>query len=117
MARVDSDRMRFVSAHLLGSRYRLELLTALAEASDGRVNLGDLAAQNGVTASVYYPSLRSLSAIQLVGEAQRSHGDRRRWYQRSGSDQLWELLSRLAADLFSHCASPGGSAESSALTV
>jgi hypothetical protein len=101
------DRERSLSACVFGNRHRLELLVALSEAPDGRVNLGALADQHGVQASVYYPSIRSLQEIRLVKQADRVVGDRRRWYERCGSGQAWESLARVTAELRRHFAAVG----------
>ncbi|GAA4584817.1 hypothetical protein GCM10023194_25680 [Planotetraspora phitsanulokensis] len=94
--------VRAVSAHLFGNRYRLELLAAFAEAPEGRVNVGALAAAQGVEAAVYYPALRDLLALQMVDRVAELTRDRRRWYQRAGGDRIWEPMRELVAGLRGH---------------
>jgi hypothetical protein len=102
MRGVGLDDERSLSACLFGNRYRLELLAALAEAPDGRVNLGVLAEERGVSAAVYYPPMRDLLALRMVTRVEQVTRDRRRWYQRSGGDRLWESMARLIAGLQGH---------------
>jgi hypothetical protein len=82
----------------------LELLVALAQAPDGRVNPGALAAERGVQAAVYYGPLHDLLACRLVTRVEPVPGDRRRWIQRSGGDDLWSAVAQLAAGLNGHLA-------------
>lgn len=104
---------RWVSACFFGHQRKLELLEALADASDGRINLGEVARGRGVAPAVYYPPVRDLMALELVTQAARVPGDRRQWYQRSGGDQLWAAVGSLVRSLhalapaMSQPASPG----------
>jgi hypothetical protein len=100
---------RSLSACLFGNRHRLELLVALAEASDGRVNLGALAAERGVQAAVYYGPMRDLLAMRLAVRVELVPGDRRRWYRRAGGDRVWEAVAVFAAGLRGHLAAITGS--------
>jgi hypothetical protein len=90
---------RWVSACLFGHQHKLELLEALADAPDGRINLGDVARDRGVVPAVYYPPVRDLMALELLSQVARVPGDRRQWYQRSGGDQLWTAVSSLVRSL------------------
>lgn len=95
-------RERALSAGLFGNRYRWELLAALAQAPDGRVNLGRLAADNGVQAAVYYSTVRELISAGLLARLETASGDRRRWYGRSGAERAWRSLLELTAGLREH---------------
>lgn len=92
---------RWVSACFFGHQRKLELLEALADAPDGRINLGEVARDRGVAPSVYYPPVRDLMALELLSQVTRVPGDRRQWYQRSGSDQLWSAIGPLVRSLHS----------------
>jgi hypothetical protein len=93
---------RSFSERLFGSRYRLELLAAFAAAPDGRVNLGALAEGKGVKAAVYYPAIHDLLAMRLAVRIEQVARDRRRWYQRSGDDSLWEIFTSMIGGLQQH---------------
>ncbi|GAB2840877.1 hypothetical protein GCM10027176_50890 [Actinoallomurus bryophytorum] len=93
---------RSFSERLFGSRYRLELLAAFAAAPDGRVNLGVLAEGKGVRAAVYYPAIRDLLAMRLAVRIEQVTRDRRRWYERSGDDSLWESFAAVIGGLQQH---------------
>ncbi|QKW32675.1 MarR family transcriptional regulator [Actinomadura sp. NAK00032] len=97
-------RERALSACLFGNRYRWELLAALAHAPDGRVNLGLLAAENGVQAAVYYSTVRELVSAGLLTRLEAASGDRRRWYGRSGAERMWRSVGELTAGLHEHLA-------------
>jgi hypothetical protein len=96
------DDERSLSVCLFGNRYRLELLAALAAAPDGRVNLGALADDKGVRAAVYYPAMRDLLALRLAVRVEQVTRDRRRWYERSGGDDLWESIAGMITGLQGH---------------
>lgn len=93
---------RSFSERLFGSRYRLELLAAFAAAPDGRVNLGVLAEGKGVRAAVYYPAIHDLLAMRLAVRIEQVTRDRRRWYERSGDDSLWESFATVIGALQQH---------------
>jgi hypothetical protein len=90
---------RWASACLFGHQRKLELLEALVEAPDGRINLGEVARDHGVAAAVYYPPVRDLIALCLITQVARVPGDRRQWYQRCGSDQVWAAVGSLVHSL------------------
>jgi hypothetical protein len=94
-----SDGERWLSACLFGHQRKLELLSALAEAPDGRINLGALAHDRGAVAAEYYPPVRDLMAIRLVSQVPPITGERRRWYERSGSEQVWAAVAALTRSL------------------
>jgi hypothetical protein len=76
----------------------MELLIAMANAQDGRVNLSLLAAVQGVPASVYYGPVKDLIAAGLVQRLAPQPRDRHRWYGRiEGS--LWECVRCLGGEL------------------
>lgn len=83
---------------LFGNRHKLELLTALAHASDGRVNLSELAAEQQVAPSVYYPPIRDLLQAGLVEMLPRTLPDRRRWYRRV-EGKVWKSMRSFTAEL------------------
>jgi hypothetical protein len=56
------------------------------------VNLGLLAADNGVQAAVYYSTVRELVSARLLVRLETASGDRRRWYGRSGAKRIWVRL-------------------------
>jgi hypothetical protein len=87
-----------VSALLFGNRHKLELLTALANAEDGRVNLSLLATAQGVPASVYYGPIRTLIDAGLVQRLAPQPHDRHRWYGRTESP-LWACIRALVGEL------------------
>lgn len=87
-----SDGERALSAHLFGHRHKMELLSAFAEAPDGRINLSQVAEDRGVKASVYYPPVKDLIAARLVVRVEPVPKERRRWYERTGDDQVWLAL-------------------------
>jgi hypothetical protein len=99
MRNLRADGERWLSACLFGHRRKLELLAALAQAPDGRINLGALAQERGAAAAEYYPPVRDLMAIRLVAQSPPVTGDRRRWYERSGSEQVWAAVAALARSL------------------
>lgn len=104
---------RSLSACLFGHRHRAELLTALASAVEGRVNLGVLADERGVSAAVYYPPMRELVAAGLAEPVDVAGLARRRWYARRGDPALWEAwaaLSTLLAGHFQAQRGPAGTA-------
>jgi hypothetical protein len=105
---------RWVSACLFGHQHKLELLDALADAPDGRINLGAVAKRCGVPPAVYYPPVRDLMALELLSQVARVPGDRRQWYQRSGGDQLWAEVGSLVRSL--HLLAPATSQPASAST-
>jgi hypothetical protein len=107
VASTGSADERSLSACLFGNRYRWELLAALAEAPDGRVNLGQLAAENGVQAAVYYPTVRELISTGLLARLDAVSGDRRRWYRRVGAERAWRSMSELTVGLREHLRGPG----------
>ncbi|MCK2241838.1 MULTISPECIES: hypothetical protein [unclassified Crossiella] len=83
---------------LFGNRHKLELLAALARAGDNGVNLSDLAVQQGVAASVYYPPINDLLRAGLVDKLPQRLPDRRRWYRRA-EGSVWEPMGVLAEGL------------------
>jgi hypothetical protein len=87
-----------VSALLFGNRHKLELLTALANAEDGRVNLSLLATRQRVPASVYYGPIRDLIDAGLVQRITPVPGERRRWYGRTESS-FWACVQSLTGQL------------------
>jgi hypothetical protein len=99
MRHLQSDGERWLSACLFGHRRKLELLAALAQAPDGRINLSALAQERGAAPAEYYPPVRDLMAIRLVAQAPPATGDRRRWYERAGSEQVWAAVAALARSL------------------
>ncbi|MFF4989761.1 hypothetical protein ACFY19_21405 [Streptosporangium saharense] len=88
-----------VSALLMGNRHKLTVVTALAMAKDGRINLTELAVNHGVSASVYYMPTKDLMALGLVRQAEAVPGQRRRWYERCGDARVWKGLRALACAL------------------
>lgn len=87
-----------MSALLFGNRHKLELLAALANAQDGRVNLSLLATMQGVPASVYYGPIRDFINAGLVQRLTPTPRDRRRWYGRTDSS-FWGCVRSLAGEL------------------
>lgn len=86
---------------------------ALARAPEGRVNLGALAADHGVTAAVYYPPMRELVTAGLAEAVDAHYAGRRRWYQRRGDPALWEAWAVLGERLSEHFDAPQGAPMSS----
>lgn len=89
---------RRVSSLLFGNRHRLELLAALAESEDGRVNLSLLADEQGVPPSVYYGPIKDLMIAGVVTKLPQISRERRRWYERSG-DGFWDSVRQLLGHL------------------
>lgn len=83
---------------LFGNRHKLELIAALASAGDEGVNLSELAARQGVAASVYYAPMDDLLRAGLVEKLPRRLPDRRRWYRRT-EGSVWEPMRVLADGL------------------
>lgn len=93
-----------VSTLLMGNRHKLPVVAALAGASNGRINLGELASIHGVSPSVYYTPVKDLMALGLVRQVEAIAGQRRRWYERCGDAQVWEGLGMLTRALESFSA-------------
>lgn len=110
MRAVDLQDERSLLACLFGHRYRAELLAALARAPEGRVNLGSLALERGVSAAVYYPPMRELVAAGLVRAVDVSDLGRRRWYERQGDPALWTAWATLIDLLHGHFDAQRGAA-------
>lgn len=89
---------RRASLLLFGNRHKLELMSAFAQAEDGKINLSALAVEQGVSASVYYSPVNDLLRAGLVERLPRQLPERRRWYQRSDS-AVWPCVRALAAEL------------------
>jgi len=83
---------------LFGNRHKLELLAALASAGEDGVNLSELAAHQGVAASVYYAPINDLLRAGLVDKLPRRLPDRRRWYRRT-EGSVWGPMRELAEGL------------------
>jgi hypothetical protein len=110
---------RWLSACLFGHQHKLELLEALAGSADGRINLTGVATDRGVTPAVYYAPVRDLIGLGLVDRVERVPGDRRQWYQRCGSDQVWDAIGSLVHSLrdFAPATSQSGSPAASVSTT
>ncbi|GAB3817334.1 hypothetical protein [Micromonospora zhanjiangensis] len=110
---------RWLSACLFGHQHKLELLEALASSPDGRINLTEVARDRGVTPAVYYAPVRDLMGLELVDRVERVPGDRRQWYQRGGSDQVWAAIGSLVHSLreFAPATSQSGSPAASMSTT
>jgi hypothetical protein len=93
------DDVRGLSACVFGQRHKLELLAALATASEGKVNLSELATANAVRSSVYYPAVKDLISAGLLCQLSGAGQDARRWYQRRGSAALWASVEGLTDEL------------------
>ena len=94
------DELRGLSSVLFGSRYRLELVAALALVnSDEGVCLTRLAgSRGGLQASVYYPSARSLVAAGLARRVRLAGPERLVLYARR-QGPAWKGLRRMMEDL------------------
>ncbi|WP_144082847.1 MULTISPECIES: hypothetical protein [unclassified Micromonospora] len=90
---------RWLSACLFGNQHKLELLGALASAVDGRINLTEVARIHGVAPAVYYAPVKDLMGLGLLDRIARVPGDRRQWYQRCGSEQVWAAIGSLVHSL------------------
>lgn len=93
------ERLREASVRVFGNRYRAELMLALASADGRGVCLGDLALTRQVPASVYQAPMRALVEAGLARKLPPVTGERRRWYQRSDNEQLWQCLEGLLSCL------------------
>ena len=94
------DELRGLSSVMFGNRYRLELVAALALAkSTEGICLTLLAgSRGGLSASVYYPPVRSLVSAGLARRVRASGGERRVLYARR-QGPAWKGLRRLMEDL------------------
>ncbi|WP_181412105.1 ArsR family transcriptional regulator [Streptomyces griseorubiginosus] len=101
-----AEELRRLSAGVFGNRYRAELITALADAGDTGVCLGDLALARQVPASVYLPPAHTLITLGLVQRVPPVPGERRRFYRRCGSAQAWQSLAAAVTRLQEHQAPP-----------
>jgi hypothetical protein len=91
--------VRRFSAAMFGHRYRLELIAALGMAAVGQgvclTLLGDCC---GTSASVYYPPVRALQALEMVRSTGRVRGGRQVLYARTALP-AWTGLRRMVEDL------------------
>ncbi|WP_200825562.1 hypothetical protein [Kibdelosporangium aridum] len=96
-------RLRELSRAAFGQRYRLELMLAVADSSDGIVCLTDLARALDVTVSNLQQPLMALVAVGLLTPLPRNDS-RRRFYLRNPSS-AWQW----AAELYASCEDSAGS--------
>lgn len=94
--------LRLLSQRLFGQWYRLEVMVAIAQSTDGIISLGELAAQLGLTASNLQNSLRDLTRAGLLSRL--PPGDSKRRYYRRNESLAWAFVQEIAA---SACASSG----------
>ncbi|MGC7100689.1 hypothetical protein ACPZ19_38950 [Amycolatopsis lurida] len=87
MTEMDPERLRQVSQHAFGQRYRLELMLAIAETDDGIVCLTDLAKALDVTISNLQAPLRALVNTGLISPLPR--GDSRRKFYIRNTSAAW----------------------------
>jgi hypothetical protein len=88
-------RLRELSQAAFGQRYRLELMLAVADSSDGIVCLTDLARALEVTVSNLQQPLKALVAVGLLSPLPRSDS-RRKFYIRNPSS-AWQWAAELHA--------------------
>ncbi|MGW4587751.1 hypothetical protein ACWEKJ_10520 [Amycolatopsis thermoflava] len=94
MTEMDAERLRQVSQHAFGQRYRLELMLAIAETDDGIVCLTDLAKTLDVTISNLQSPLRALVSTGLVSPLPR--GDSRRKFYIRNPSAAWAWAQELS---------------------
>lgn len=96
---VTISELRRVSVAAFGHRYRLELLSALAMASEGQgVCLSLLGQYCHVTASVYYPPVKAMAGTGMIMSSGRIRPGRQVLYARTATP-VWTGLRRMVEDL------------------
>ncbi|MFJ1768051.1 hypothetical protein ACIOD2_47580 [Amycolatopsis sp. NPDC088138] len=93
MTEMDVERLRRVSQHAFGQRYRLELMLAIAGTGDGIVCLTDLAKTLEITISNLQSPLRALVETGLISPLPR--GDSRRKFYIRNPSAAWAWAQEL----------------------
>ncbi|GHF98377.1 MULTISPECIES: hypothetical protein [Amycolatopsis] len=94
MTEMDAERLRQVSQHAFGQRYRLELMLAIASTDDGIVCLTDLAKTLEITISNLQSPLRALVNTGLISPLPR--GDSRRKFYIRNPSAAWAWAQELS---------------------
>ena len=88
-----SDRvtaeLRAFSRSAFGQAYRLEVMLAVADSSDGIVNLTDLAHELGQSTSNIQGPLRSLVEIGLISPAPQGDSKRKHYIRNPSAAWQW----------------------------
>jgi len=91
------DGLRALSRAAFGQTYRLEVMLAVADSSDGLVTLTDLARTLGLSTSNVQLALKSLIATGLLSELPK--GDSRRKYLLRNPSPAWDWALQLRAQV------------------
>lgn len=88
-----NERLRALSQAAFGQRYRLELMLAVADSSDGIVCLSDLAGTLGVAISNLQQPLKALLTTGLLSPLPA--GDSRRKFYIRNASAAWQWAREL----------------------
>ena len=102
MSPVGREAVRALSRAAFRQDYRLEMMVAIADSTDGIVCLTDLARSLDVSMSNLQVPLKNLLALGLITQLPR--GDSRRKYYMRNPSSAWDWARELAASV--HIATP-----------
>lgn len=105
---MDAERLRQVSQHAFGQRYRLELMLAIAGTDDGIVCLTDLAKTLKIAISNLQSPLRALVNTGLISPLPRGDSRRKFYIRNPSAAWAWaqELSEHGQGDLLTSASSP-----------
>jgi hypothetical protein len=94
---MSQQERRRISKVLLGSRYRLEVAVAIAEADPGIVHVRQVAADLGLTDNLVKLEFRHFEEGGVLLRLDRPQGEQRQYFERMPST-YWELVRLLAEE-------------------